>query len=428
MAAEALDFSTIDSAVDDVQDQVIDTQDQDYTADRQTDDTEGGSGGERSSQQNDGEKIAGRRGPANMRNSIKAAAEALPDQAQHFKELGAAYFREQAYKQAFPTPQEAAGAKQLIESVGGIDGIAILQQRDAMYQQQDEFFKNGNPEILDDFFQDFPEGAAALAPHYLERLSKVNPEAFSAAVVPYAMGMLQSVGFGDYLKTITAETDPARAKALVQQLSQWFTSEQGKVQQLRQAQPKNPGEDRVKQQQTELEQQREQLFKERVDEKISSSVDGQLNKVVDQFAKKNRWNDDQKQEFRNRLLQDVAAQMDKDDTYKKQANLRYSNKSRTHDSVASYIAGEFVRRMNDRDGALATESKVNKLFGRSATAAKPGTGVVKAGQPKTSPGGGPVRTSGEPSHDQIDWSHKDAELWFIANKARLKNGRIVTWK
>ncbi|MFP5230779.1 MAG: hypothetical protein ACLGXA_24445 [Acidobacteriota bacterium] len=427
MAAEALDFSAIDSAVDDVQDQAFDNQEQtdDQVVDQQTDDSDGG--GDGGAQQTQGEKVDGRRGPANIRNSIKAATEALPDQAQAFKELGGAYFREAAYKQHFGTPQEAASAKQLIESVGGVDGISTLQQRDAMYSQQDEFLKSGNPEIIDDFFSDFPEGAAALAPHYLEKLSKVNPEAFASAVVPYAVGMLQGVGFGDYLKAIVDETDPARAKKLVQQLSTWFNGEQGKVQQMRQAQPKNPSNDRVKEQQTKLDQEREQLFHDRVNEKISSKVDVQLGKVVEQWAKKNGWNDEQKQEFRARLLQDVAAQMDKDDTYKKQAGLRYANKSRTHDTVANFISGEFLRRMNDKDGALATEAKVNKLFGKTTKVKPQTTGTPKAGGPKTAPGGGAIKISAEPSQDQINWGHPDAEVLYIQNEAWLKNGRHVRW-
>ena len=55
-------------------------------------------------QETQAENVDGRRGPANIRNSIKAASEALPEQAQAFKDLGNAYFREQAYKQHFATP------------------------------------------------------------------------------------------------------------------------------------------------------------------------------------------------------------------------------------------------------------------------------------------------------------------------------------
>lgn len=425
MATDAIDFAGIeDSQVDQPVDNAVESQPQEQTDVQQPDEQQ-----PEQQQDEQQQQLDGRRGPANIRASIKTASEQMPEHAQSFKELGNAYFREQAYRKEFATPAEAANAKGLIESVGGVDGISQLQERDQMYTAQDEFLRNGDPAILDDFFEDFPEGAASLAPHYLDKLATVNPQAFQEAIAPHAFGMLEQAGVGDYLKAIAEETDPARKNALAQRLSQWYEGQKAGVNNLKatRTQP-NPGNDRISQREQQLQQREEQLFKQGVDSKVTASVEPKLNQVVEQYARKNRWNEEQKTEFRTRLLNDIAGQMDKDEGYKKQASLRYTNNSRTHDSVANYISNEFIRRMNDKDGAMATEAKVNKLFGRGTTQ-QPLQRQQQQQKPQPQPGGnGFVRIAAKPQDSQIDWNHKDAQVWFLTDKAKLKDGRLVTWK
>jgi hypothetical protein len=379
--------------------------------------------GQQPEQQGESEKLDGRRGPQNIRNSIKAAAEALPDHAQAFKELGNAYFREQAYKQVFPTVQEATSAKQLIESVGGLDGLAQLQERDQLYTTQDEMLREGNPEVLDDFFEDFPEGAAALAPHYLDRLAKNNPEAFSAAVVPYVVGMLENAGIGNYLASILQEQDPARAKGMVEQLARWYQQQVQGAAQLKTAAPKFPAQDRLKQEQTKIEQERENLFMEGVRTKVNASVQPELDRTIEQYTKQYKLNDTQKKYFQDIVQRRVVEELNNDATYKKQVDLRKASKSRTHDTVASYISGEFNRRLKDAAFTVAKE-----LYGAPKAAVSQNTGVVKAGTPKSTPSGGPIYVSQRPPDAQLDLSRPGAELLLIKGQAYTKDGRFITWR
>ncbi|HZU11107.1 MAG TPA: hypothetical protein VFA02_14470 [Pseudacidobacterium sp.] len=376
-----------------------------------------------SQQQSDAEKLDGRRGPQNIRNSIKAAAEALPDHAQAFKELGNSYFREQAYKQVFPTVQEATTAKNLIDSVGGLDGISQLQERDQLYTAQDDMLREGNPEVLDDFFEDFPEGAAALAPHYLDRLAKMNPEAFSSAVVPYVVGMLENAGIGNYLASILQEQDPARAKGMVEQLARWYQQQVQGAAQLKTAAPKFPAQDRLKQEQTKIEQERENLFMEGVRTKVNASVQPELDRTIEQYTKQYKLNDTQKKYFQDIVQRRVVEELNNDATYKKQVDLRKASKSRTHDTVASYISGEFNRRLKDAAFTVAKE-----LYGAPKAAVSQNTGVVKAGTPKSTPSGGPIYVSQRPPDAQLDLSRPGAELLLIKGQAYTKDGRFITWR
>jgi hypothetical protein len=414
MADTTLDFASLDAQVDpstEVQQEQIVDQSQEV---QQTD----------QSQQTQQEvQVDGRRGPQNVRNAIKAASEAMPEQAAHFKELGNAYFREQAYKQAFPTPQEAASAKQLIEGVGGVEGITTIQQRAASFDQQDLALKDGNPEVLDAFFKDFPEGAAALAPHYMEKLAAANPTAFSAAIAPHAISMLEQAGVGGHLDSILNETDPARAKALVQQLAEWFRGQKSNVAQLKTQPQKNPAADRITEQQKQLETEREQLFSERVSEKVTSSVNPEIQKTVDQYAKQYKLNDTQKMHFQNALQQKIVAEMNGDKTYKQQVDLRKANKGRTHDSVASYISSEFNRRLKDAAFATAKE-----IYGAPRGQATATTGVVKAGTPTTAPGGGPLKVSQRPPDNMLDLARPGADMDLIRGRGYTKDGRFISWR
>jgi hypothetical protein len=412
MATAAVDFGPMDT--EPVQDTGIDTSldTQGAEPEVQPEAPEG--------QSQTGETLDGRRGPANIRNSIKAATEALPEQAAAFKELGNAYFREQAFKQHFATPQEAASAKQLIESIGGVDGITQMQQQAQRFQAQDDFLREGNPEVLADFAKDFPEGFAALAPHYLEKLAQVNPEAFSAAVVPYAIGLLENAGMGNFIKAIAAETDPSRQKQMLAQLDQWYASaKQGAT---RQPAARNPGEERLKQQQTELEQQRQQMFTEGVQSKVNATVNPELDRFTEQTAKAYNLNDAQKQAFRARLAARIIQQMNGDQTYKKQVDLRKNAKGATHESVGSYIASEFNRRLKD-----AAFQEANETWGAPKRGVAQPTGVVKAGSPKTAPNGGPLFVSARPADAMMDLT-RTSDLDVIKGRAYLKDGRYVTWR
>ena len=414
-AADVSSIGSTDTGVD----SSVDSND---SYDTQTDDGSGvddGSGsGEGSGEHTEGEhsqqgseRTDGRKGPASVRTAIKALSESAPEHAAALKALGASHFRAEAYRKEFATPAEAASAKALITDLGGVEGLANIQQSQAHYQAQDERLKAGDPAVLDTIFSEFGEGAAQLAPAYLEKLATSNPTALQAAVVPYAISMLENAGFSNTIKAIYNESDPAKVKQMVAGMYNWFQQQAQAAGQLNAKPTKNPAEDRLKQQQTELQTERETLFTQGVSGKINTSLRPQIDRTIDQLAKKNKWNDEQKAEFGVRLANDIDRQMKADKTYISQTGIRYAAKNRTHDSVANYIAGEYMRVLNSKDGAMKSEAAFNRLIGKqTGTKQGTGTGVVKPTTPQTAVGGGPVRVSQRPSDDAIDFSKTDTSL------------------
>jgi len=415
MATAAMDFTGIDEQVDTGQetDQQVDT------GDINPDLGEGEVGG---TQPTDQTQVDGRKGPQNIRAAVKIASEAAPEQAEALKQLAASHFRADAYSKVFPKVEDAQAAKTFIDTVGGIDGFQQIQQRVAQFDAQDEGLKTGNPEVLDAMFKDFPEGAAALGPAYLERLAKQNPDTFNNTVAPHALAMLDRAGIGDHVAAMAAETDPARAQQMAKQLDAWIQQQKQGVAQLKTTPAKNPGEDKLRREQTALHQEKDQFFSSQVDTEVNSKAVGEMTKTVDQYAKTYKLNDVQKSRFAASVSQRVINEMLGDDTFNKQDEIRRSSKQRSVENVASFRSSEFLRRLPD-----VAFKEAQELWGANKNSGQP-TGVVKPGGAKTAPGGGPLLVSRAPDISELDMSKDPNQLLFIGNKGYKRDGTFVTWK
>jgi hypothetical protein len=363
-----------------------------------------------------------------VRDAIRSMSEAHPEHAKILKALGDTHFTvATAYKAAFPTPREAQAAKSLIDGLGGVDGATSLQQRISGYDQQEAGLESGDPAVLDSFFKDYPDGAAALAPHYLERLASTNPQAFSATIAPYAISMLQQAGVDQHLAGLMNETDPARIKAGIAQLADWLGKQTQGVAQLRQqATTKAPGSDKVAQERQKLSEERENLFRSSVGERVNTLAVPALNTEVDKYAKQYKLSDDQKKHFSETLQQKIIAEMNADPNYKKQVDLRYASKSRSRETVSDFIAGEFNRRVREKAFDV-----VKGIYGAPKGGAQQqnqGNGVLKAGTPKTAPGGGPIKVASKPADSDLDLNRADAFDLMFKQEAWTKTGRHITWR
>jgi hypothetical protein len=363
-----------------------------------------------------------------IREAVRALSQTSPEHAKALKQMADAYYREgTAWKTAFENPQKAAEAKSIIESAGGIEGIAQSNERLQKYDAQDEAAKVGDPSLIESLFTDFPAGAAALAPHYLQKLEATNPQALQAAVGPYAVSMLEQAGIMGHVEAMRKETDPARFKAMADTLSNWLAGQKQNADAVRQngGQAKNPQADKLKADQEKLATEREDLFRESVRGHVNTKVVEEFGKVVDQFSKQYKLNDTQKAHYKESLEQAVIKEMNGDHNYKKQIDLRYANKQRTRETVGDYIASEFTRRAKDKAFEVA-----KAIYGAPRGTSTPtnGTGVVKATTPQTAPGGGPLRVSQIPTNDQLDTNRPDFMELRIRGMGYTKAGnRFITW-
>jgi len=412
MATAAIDFTSVDDgtqSADDGQQTVdVDQSQQVDTADQSQ------------QQQSDQQQVDGRRGPANIRDAVRDAKAALPERAKDIEALAQGHFRADAYAKVFPKVEEAQAAKQLIDGVGGLDGITQIQQRIQGYDTQDAQIKAGDPAVWDAAFQNFPEGMATLASPFLDKLEKVNPEAYATAIAPHAIGLLERAGVLGHIQEMAAETDPARKAQKANDLAAWMKTQGENVKQLRQPAQKNPLEGKLKAQQTALEQQQEQFFSKQVDTAVNTAATPELSKTVDSYAKTYKLNDIQKARFSASLTQRIVNEMLADETFKKQDGLRKASKD--VQKVAEFRSSEFQRRLSD-----AAFKEAQELYGATQKPAG-GTGEVKPNTAKTAPGGGPLLVSRAMTPQDLDMSKDPNQYLFIANKGYRKDGTFVTWK
>ena len=367
-----------------------------------------------------------------VRDAIRRLSAQSPEDAKLLKQLADTHFREATgWKGAYQTPQEAMQAKSLIEAAGGPEAIAAAQTRLQAYDQQETGLESGDPAVLDSFFEDYPQGAAALAPHYLAKLESLNPQALAAAVGPYAVDLLTQAGVGGHLEALLKETDPAHIKAGIQTLNDWFKGQRATAQQVKlNGQPqKNPQADRLKQRETELNQKEEKIFRDSVSERVNSTVKEPITALVEQYGKQYKLNDTQKAHYRKSLEQAVIEEMNNDENYKRQAELRNASKSRTTEGIASFVSGEVSRRAKDKafEIAKAIYGAPRGTPGPVPGAEKETTGVIKAGGPKTGPNGAPLFVTVKPTFEQMaDYEGRDIDV--IHGRVWTKAGYFVTWR
>lgn len=418
MADAVVDLAAVDTQATETVDTQQDTFETPSTdVSQQTDQT-----GQQSS---DGQQVDGRVGPRNYRNAAKAASEALPEHAQTLKEMADAAYTLKAHQQVFKTPQEATTAKQLIEGIGGVEGAAKMQERIQGYDAQDEALKSGSPEVLDSFFKDFPEGAAALAPHYLDRLSQVNPQAYADAVGPHAIALLERAGVGGHLQAILNETDPARQKSLLTQLNDWFKGQSQNAAQLKQTsrQTVDPQKTKLDARAQELNQREEKIFTDSANSMAVPKIEAEITKQVEAFARQYKLGPEQKQKFGEFLSREIGSALSADQTYMQQVKIRKTSSKNDPGKVADYIVSAYAQRLPETALKLA-----RSLYGAPRGGPQQTTGQVKAGGTATAPGGGPLFVSQRPPDSELDLNKPDAEMNLIRGRAWTKAGKFITWR
>jgi hypothetical protein len=114
------------------------------------------------------------------------------------------HFQNTDYRKAFETPQAAREAKDLLESVGGADGLAAKEAELNDYAGVLTKLADGNPEVLDTVIADSKEGFTRLVPEANDRLKQVNPQAYMKERARLGSELLQEHNFPGAVKKLIA--------------------------------------------------------------------------------------------------------------------------------------------------------------------------------------------------------------------------------
>lgn len=370
-------------------------------------------------------KPDGRMLPKDIQRGLKALRE-NPETAPLAKALNDAYFRSEAYTKV-GSIDEISGWKSQLESLGGQEGIAELQSRAETLSKLDQDFDSGNPAVLDEIA---PEGFKKLVAPAIERLERLDPDAYSNALRPHLMRSIESARLPDvlnFMQYLLARNDVAEARNQVKLVQDWLAGQRDAVAQTRQS-ANDPKLEQLTQREQAISQREMNSFRAETAGHVNGIINKSIEKQVDSLFKDGKGgsliNDGQRKQFARAVIAEATEALKSDKDY--MAKLQAAIKSRDGKALVSYansqlptlIAKVAQQVRNEMYPTLqaAPAQRLNKQTQKQPS----GQRQEAAGQSKW------LRLPSRPADGDIDWSKTNMTA-LIAHKAILRNGKQVTW-
>ncbi len=358
--------------------------------------------------------------------------EATPESQKFAKQVRADFYKAQQIAEL--DPEGINGIRQkyaLLESVGGAEAVTELQERAAESDALDQALGTGDPRALDVLGPEFDAGLAKLAPAFLDRVQRADPEAFSAAMLPHLMTTLAGAPLTADLSRMVEVMNAAhlddKAKLdsvsrLLRSIAQFYRSTEEKAASLKSA-PIDPERRAFEQERSRFEQQQQQAhWSNNIIPQVAGYEKQKLEEAFRPFAAKLRLDaaatEDLFSAFRARLKELGQA----DAAYIKQMGIYHKQKNPDPGTVAN-----FVKAAINRYYKTVVDGVVKARYGRFLGAAQtPQRRALPAARQAAARGGAPTLVSVKPSPDQIDYRRTpEADQW--KGIYTLKNGNRVKW-
>ena len=153
-----------------------------------------------------------------MRAELKKWESEHPEAAKYAKQARDNHARLYALNQIEPKGIDGVREKYaLLEGLShgessGAEALAAIQEELQGVQETDELLASGDPRAFEALGDAFNDGLAKLAPAYLERIAKSDPESLNRAVMPYLVSTLQKSElvkhYNDLVDVLNAQNDP----------------------------------------------------------------------------------------------------------------------------------------------------------------------------------------------------------------------------
>ena len=254
MGSEALiDFAGMESAVetpvvDSVEIPSVETSDSGADAAVETPAVEGSEPTEESEQKTEStidktsaskEELPGtEKTPQEIRRALKAFKDASPSNAEMVKQLHGSFERHLAYKNEFPTVQDAKNAKAFIESIGGEEGYSKLNESIDAVKATDELLYSADKKLAQNVFDDMKAAGKAenygkVVANFIDNLKVNDADAYYNTFKPHFFNGLKESRMDVMLNSLTAAlgAKDAEGKAapdvksiasLVQNMNSWY--------------------------------------------------------------------------------------------------------------------------------------------------------------------------------------------------------------
>jgi hypothetical protein len=386
--------------------------------------------GEESTETPDDDKIDGREVPAKVRSALKQLREAHPEMAKELDALRNSFGHADAYRQVFPTPQDARTAHADLQSLADLGGVAGVKQQLDNVDEIDNLLADGDPAVLDKIAEFAGEGLNKLVPTILDRLESSDAAAYAAAVSPHvikgviASGLPKAIGDLNYclemanMKGASAEFQGEwnkKADNLLTQITTWAKS----LKEPAKADPtKVPAADvKLTAREQAIQQKEQQYFNNEVKTATATHIDGGIGKELTPYLSRVKLPETAKADLIDGIKNEMGRLAFADKKYQDDLKALKGAKKPDAGKIAAFINAKAAQLT-----AQAVKTVFNKRYPQKAGAAK--AAPVKGAKTVAAAPGKPTIVQQLPDRSLIDFN-KTTQDQMMRGIRVLKSGKVV---
>lgn len=349
-----------------------------------------------------------------------------------YKKAKTDLFELQGRRSVHPTVQAAREEHDLVQSLGGKDGVAKLRENDTFYRGAANQFLKGDPAFVKDLWEEDPIAAALHVQPMLDNFREKDFEGFRTTIARMQETELQAVGFGPALRNLIDAVEKGDKETALSILVKgrdaqgnpsnfvsWYNSIGDIAKKAEDPRVKSLLAERAKARDNEQKTQQETFLKGYRTEAVNTVVD-EAAKVFDSFFKGRKLDP----EDRTDLLRDAVkvantkVEADKDFMAQRQQHLDQGD---AH-SALQLTKARFARELPD------AVKRIARRYGMAS--GTPGNGTQRQPLPAGT-GGKPleqgwVAVNALPDATEIDRGRTSNEM-ILSKRAILKDGKKVDW-
>jgi hypothetical protein len=391
---------------------------------------EGGEGGEEIAE-GEGEEERGRSStrtlPTELRKALREFTAGNPDFAKKYPKLerqltAALYKANQA--DGLGGLQQLKAAAEVIESHGGPEKIAEMAEEVEASRMMEEGFQQGDPQLIDSWSKEYPEGFKALVGPAIEKLEALDLAAHDRALSGPMYKTLDRCGVIGTVNDLEAAIAGERFEDIQKHfgaLKNFLLELRAFSNKAKAPDPLKADRERLEQERSEIQTERQKTFYGGVRTDVNTQVMSYMNRILRQELAGRKLRVDTANRVRKQINDDLAAAVNTAPGYKeKYKSIMGSN---DHGRAVNFIV------MNARQKLPKVIKAVLRDFNLGA---KPGAGGARrpAGDGARSRGASNV-IAGRPKTSEVDFNRTDKAAYIAGlsghGQAYLKNGKLAKW-
>jgi hypothetical protein len=372
--------------------------------------------------------------PKEISKMLRELKEARPELTPHIQELSKAYFQlKSGYQTVFPTVDDARNAKATLEALGGEEGLVELQTLREDVDTYDQMISDGNPKVLDAWFDEAREGIYKLTPTVLSRIEKENPGMFDSITRPFFVKAVLQSGIVDTVNAIgefMGEDANPYARREYSKLVGWLRGLQEEFRNGSRAPAVDPRVEQLEAEQKKLQGEKTQQRDKDINDRIGRYVYDTLQDGIRPLLKGRTLAKDAMSDLVVGIGHEIQNLLDADPAYQK--NLAALKRGGDVTRVVNYMRSKI-----DAKRQTAITTVWNRRYGTlppAKKAAVSGSATGATTQARTTPSSTratqavPVLVPQKPPLDQFDMSKDKDQLLMTRGMGYLKSGKFVTWR